>query len=293
MARLKDFEKAFLTLYQKRLHFLLEKTPSHFHSCPKEEIFRRARVVGSKILAFQELPRAMDYMRKLLRDPYFFEGTVVLAQRLSGARGRFERSWHAPSGGLWLAIAFYEDFLPEIKGWFPILIGVALAETVQHFGVPAKVKWVNDLWVSGRKLAGVLIEEEVLSGERWALVGVGLNVNNSLPEGLPAISLKEFLGRELSLPEVGAEFLAQLAKYYGLLRAMEARLAEGIELPFAAIFNHFSDTLGRKVRFGKDLTREKGGVGRVLGLDPRGSLVIKTLSGEKIVLSSGEIAYLD
>ncbi|NPA49589.1 MAG: biotin--[acetyl-CoA-carboxylase] ligase [Thermodesulfobacteria bacterium] len=293
MARLRDLEEEISALYHRRLTVLLASEQDPLFGYSGDEIFRRGRIVGSEIFSFERLPRTSEYLRGLLRKEAPFEGTAVLARELTAAKGRFGRHWYASSGGLWLAVAFYEDFLPEIKGWFPLLVGVALAEAVWHFGVPARLKWVNDLWIAGRKLAGVLIEEEIVRDERWLLVGIGLNVNNPLPEGLPAISLKEYLGGELYLPEVAAELLARLAKYYGLFRAVEARLPEGPSLPFEALFFRYTDSIGRLVRFGEDLTRAEEGRGRVLGLNPKGGLVIETLSGEKIDLFSGEIAYLD
>ncbi len=295
MARLKELEKEILTLYQGRLKSLFQESPAFIFSCPKEEVFRRGAVVGSEVFCFERLSRALDKLRELLRKgPSFREGTVVIAEELSAAKGRFDRPWWASKGGLWLAIAFYHDFLPEIRGFFPLYVGVALAETLWHYYVPARIKWVNDLWLAGRKLAGILIEEEVLSDESWALVGVGLNINNNLPAGLPAISVKDYLGQEIPLSQMAAEILVRLTKYYGLLRTFEARLLrEEKSLPLQEPFLFYSDTVGRKVYFGEDLFREEQGQGQVLGLDPKGGLVIKTFSGETITLFSGEIAYLD
>ena len=295
MARLKEQERKILALREGRLATLFETERDYLFSCPKEEVFRRGAVVGSRIFFFSKLSRALERLRELLQEERAFaEGTVVMAEELSAARGRFERPWWASKGGLWLAVAFYQDFLPEVKGFFPLYMGVALAETLWHYQVPACIKWVNDIWLAGKKLAGVLIEEEILSDESWALVGIGLNLNNSLPAGLPAISVKEYLGREIPLCEMAAELLARLAKYYGLLRTLEARLLrEEGPLPFAEPFLAYSDTVGRKVRFGIDLFQEEKGRGRVLGLDPQGGLIIETFSGEKITLFSGEISYLD
>ncbi len=263
---------------------------------PSDEILRRGAEIAQQIYCFEKLPRAMDFLRKRLGESKKFKnGTVAIALEMTGAKGRFTRSWFAPRGGLWLSMAVYDSFLPETRGWLPILVGFSLVETVTSFGVPARQKWVNDVLFQGKKLAGVLVEQEVqVSHERWFLIGVGLNVNNFLLPGLAGISLKECLGKELSLAEVAACFLAHLRKYYGLLLAYEKRFLqeEDIPNPFPALFYEFSDTIGRYVAFAEDITQGEEGRGLVKEIDPRGRLIITTSSGEEIILSSGEILYI-
>ncbi len=293
MAHLKGLVADFTKAYHRALADLKEKEPSLIFGLPKEEVFRRGAIIASDLQVYPELERATEILRRLIaRNPSFKEGTTVVALRLTGAKGRLGRAWFAPPGGLWFSLALYDDFGPETRAWLPLLIGCALAEGVRFFGVPARVKWVNDLLVAGKKLAGVLTEQEVFRGERWSLVGIGLNVNNPLPPDLPAISLREILGHPLPLPEVFGRVAACLAKYYGIFRAAEVRYLAGESLPFKRIFSLFSDTPGRTVVFGQDLQQEAGEIAQVLEIDEKGRLVLQK-EGMRFFFSGGEILYLD
>ncbi|OAG28474.1 biotin--[acetyl-CoA-carboxylase] ligase [Thermodesulfatator autotrophicus] len=292
MKRLVKLEKDILALIEAET---LKFRDNYFYGFSGEEVLRRGREVGQEIFVFERLPRATDFLRqKIKKDPLIKNGLTVLALEMTEAKGRFSRTWVASKGGLWLTIALYDDITPEFKGWVSIIIGFALTETVQAFGVPARQKWINDLWINEKKLAGVLIERSSNYEDAWYLVGVGLNVNNSLPVGLPATSLKEILGHEVNFPEVSAKFLFNLRKYLGLLRACEAHLLQDKKLknPLPGIFKIFSDTIGRYVAFGEDLTEREEGRGVVIDIDDRGRLLIESSSGRQIKLFSGEIKYL-
>ncbi len=262
-------------------------------------VLRRGEDVGQMVLAFEELPRAMDHLRKLLSHTHprpLPNGTVVLAKRLSRARGRFDRRWEASEGGLWMALAFYDDLLPEVKGWFPILFGLAVTKALQTLGAPVALKWVNDVHFAKQKVCGVLIEQDTCQEEVWSLVGLGINVNNDPPQGVPALSLKQILGRELPLEEVFGRVLAEIAGFYGLLKEYEAELLEvryerkRPPNPLQEAFLAFSDTLGERIIFGHNLEKERQ-IGLAKDISPDGALIIETPQGE-IEFLSGEITYL-
>ncbi len=266
------------------------------------EPLRRGADIARVVLAFEELPRAMDFLRKLLDNPFPYlsgplpNGTVVLARRLSQAKGRFGRRWEAKEGGLWMALAFYDDLLPEVKGWFPILFGLAVTKALQALGAPVALKWINDVHLAKQKICGVLIEQAVCRGETWSLVGLGINVNNEPPEEVPALSLRQILGHELSLEGVFGRVLAEIAKFYGLFKEYEAKLLEARYEenkplnPLLEAFLALSDTLGERIFFGHNLDLEYE-IGWAKDISSTGALIIETPQGEMEFLS-GEIAYL-
>src|SRR5512140_2750495 len=94
-------------------------------------------------------------------------GTVVTADEQTAGRGRQGRTWSAPAGRAILCSIVVRD-PPRL---LPLLTGVAVAETV---GEGAQIKWPNDVWHRGRKVAGILVEGRPQEG--WAVVGIGLNV---------------------------------------------------------------------------------------------------------------------
>lgn len=122
------------------------------------------------------------------------ENVVVVADEQTGGRGRLDRSWESPSGGVWLSMLVRPDLPATQAPIITMATAVATARAVEATGVEASIKWPNDVLVDGEKVAGILTEME---GEAdrisWLIVGVGLNANvdeNDLPTGTDATSLQ-------------------------------------------------------------------------------------------------------
>jgi BirA family biotin operon repressor/biotin-[acetyl-CoA-carboxylase] ligase len=103
-------------------------------------------------------------------------GTVVTAAEQTAGRGRQGRSWTAPPGKALLYSAILRP-LDERHLLLPLAVPLAVCEAAEELApeVECMVKWPNDVWVDGRKLAGVLIEAKPQDG--WAVIGVGLNLS--------------------------------------------------------------------------------------------------------------------
>lgn len=111
---------------------------------------------------------------------------LLVADRQTSGRGRAGRPWRAtPQDCLTFSLAWrFERPLHALLG-LPLAVGVALAEALEVFGVPAQLKWPNDVLRDGAKLAGILIEtaSDGRSGHAtWAVIGIGLNLE--VPPGL-------------------------------------------------------------------------------------------------------------
>jgi BirA family biotin operon repressor/biotin-[acetyl-CoA-carboxylase] ligase len=154
---------------------------------------------------------------QLLLPPEAPEGAVAVASEQTAGRGRLGRSWLAPAGTSLLCSV---QLRPEVSGErLPELTGVAAracAEAIATLtGLPADVKFPNDVLVQGRKTAGVLAEAR----EGRVVVGIGVNVN--VPEALlpedvdrPATSLLVETGHEIDRAELLAELLERLELRY-------------------------------------------------------------------------------
>ncbi len=102
---------------------------------------------------------------------------VVQARLQRAGRGRLERRWESPVGGLYLSLVGPSPEPQVSPLWVTVAVGVALVEELAACcGVAAKLRWPNDLMVEGRKLAGMLSERVVgLDGKARVIVGIGLN----------------------------------------------------------------------------------------------------------------------
>lgn len=171
--------------------------------------------VGEKLISFSVLESTNKYaISNIDKLP---SGSVVWALEQTGGYGRFKRRWISPKGGLWFSVVFKPRLLRD-PNLYTKVISVAVVETLQRIGCPAKIKWPNDIVVSDRKLAGILTEV-IFKGTRIAgiVAGIGLNVNNDLPEELKetGISLKDVIGKEMEV----SLLLAILLKKIDALRS--------------------------------------------------------------------------
>jgi BirA family biotin operon repressor/biotin-[acetyl-CoA-carboxylase] ligase len=190
-------------------------------------------------------------------------GTLVTAAEQSAGRGRQGRTWSAPAGRALLCSIIIRD-PPRL---LPLVAGVAVADVV---GAQARLKWPNDILIDGRKVAGILVEGR--PQERWAVVGVGLNV--ALRESDFPAELRE---RAASLG-LGPEAIEPALR--GLLAALTLWLAATPEAVLEAVRSR--DALrGREIRWA-------GGRGRADGIDADGRLLVITEDGPR-ALDAGEV----
>lgn len=186
-------------------------------------------------------------------------GTLVTAGRQTAGRGRQGRAWVAPEGAALLCSLVLRSF-DEL---LPLRAGLAVADLAG-----GRVKWPNDVWVEGRKVAGILAEGRPQEG--WVVLGIGVNVE---PVDFP----EELAGRATTLGRPG-EVEAVLRE---LLDALEERLAEPAGDTLRALRER--DALrGRRVRWA-------GGEGTAAGISDDGGLLVELDGGAETVLAAGEV----
>lgn len=187
----------------------------------------------------------------------------MTAHEQQAGRGRQGRSWSAPPGRALLCSVIVRD-PPRL---LPLAVGVAVASLV---GDDARIKWPNDILAEGRKVAGVLVEGR--PQERWAVVGIGVNVAVSIDELPP--ELRTRAGTLGLAPEAIEDWLGRLLDGLGAwLEAAEDEILTAVRA---------RDTLlDQRVRW-------PGGSGTGAGIDGDGRLVVATADG-RIALDSGEV----
>jgi BirA family transcriptional regulator, biotin operon repressor / biotin---[acetyl-CoA-carboxylase] ligase len=190
-------------------------------------------------------------------------GTLVTAGEQTAGRGRQGRTWTAPAGRALLC----SMIVREPPRLLPLAAGVAVAEAV---GDQALLKWPNDVLVAGLKVAGVLVEGR--PAERWAVVGIGLNVALAEDDFPPELRGR---GGTLGLPVSAIEptLAALLTALERWIDATEADLLDAVRARDAL--------LGVSVRWA-------GGSGRGAGIDAAGRLIVAT-AGAEVRLDAGEV----
>lgn len=212
------------------------------------------------------------------------EGTLVIAEEQVKGKGRRGRTWLAPRGtSLLFSVVFYPQLLPQEAARLTMAASWAAAEAIEEStGLPARLKWPNDIRVAEKKVGGVLTEM-ALTGEKiqYAVVGIGINVNWD-PAQTPelrdtATSLSVALGREVPrLP---------------LLRSLLVKLEEGYKKAqgggdFHRLWAERLDTLHREVEIdlGGEVVR-----GFAEDVDREGALLLRQSDGSLRRITVGEV----
>jgi BirA family biotin operon repressor/biotin-[acetyl-CoA-carboxylase] ligase len=175
------------------------------------------RFVGQRTLYFPSLTTTMDIARQeaLNNTP---EGTAIIVDEQTAARGRLQRVWLNPQGNIALSVILY----PQKENLHTMIMGASLAvsdciETVT--GIRPDIKWPNDILIKGKKVGGILIESNIRENRViYAIIGIGINVNidvAAFPEiQSKATSLSYELGKDVSRLSLIRQLLKEIESYY-------------------------------------------------------------------------------
>lgn len=237
-----------------------------------------------QVLWYPDLPSTND-LAATLAERGAREGCVVVANAQSAGRGRQGRSWASPAGaGLYVSTVLRpaEHALPLVT----IAAGVAVADGIHAAtGLVPDLKWPNDVFVSGRKVAGVLAEGTSPAAGTYVVLGFGINVSAAAypPEvAAGATNLEEELGRAVDRGLLLAECLCGLAaRYEDLQRGRTKSVVDGWR-------GRAAGTLGRRVQW-----HAAGAVleGVADTIDDNGALVVRTKTGLARV-TAGEVRWM-
>ncbi|MBN1917498.1 MAG: biotin--[acetyl-CoA-carboxylase] ligase [Verrucomicrobia bacterium] len=249
----------------------------------------RTRWIGRTLWCYRETDSTNDIAldRAVEGAP---EGAVVLAEAQRRGRGRFHRTWLSPPGANILAsVILRPEVHPNLVSQLVITAAVAAAETLNAlYKLDAHIKWPNDVYIGGRKIAGILAE---LSAEaeqtKHVVIGIGLNVNMTraqLPRAVrsTATSVHIEIGRTVSRLDVLAEFLARIETGYERWRR------DGFA-PAKARWVALSSSVGRRVEIVSGTTKLTG---LVADLDDDGALILRLDSGLIRKAASGDMTVV-
>ena len=203
---------------------------------------------------------------------------AVVADKQTGGKGRLDRTWASPSGGVWLSALVRPEVPAAHAPLYTLAAAVATARAVRETGVEAQIKWPNDVLVDGRKLAGILTEME---GEAdrvaWLVTGVGVNADID-PARLPA---KDATSLRAKGVDVDRRVLTQrlLEEFHTLHENREAILPA---------WRGYADTLGRRVRVE---TGNRTIEGEATDIEFPGTLQVDTGDGVETV-AAGDCEHL-
>ncbi len=209
------------------------------------------------------------------RDEKYREGDVVLADFQTAGRGQRGHEWHSRKGeNLTFSVVLEPTFVP-IAEQFAVseVVALSLVDMLAEYGIEARIKWTNDIYVGDRKLVGILIEHSLAAATlRRTIVGIGINVNQTeFDASLPnPVSMAQLLGRELNAEEVLQRFLVHLQRNYEVLREMQNSLHQRYNELLYRLGEFHTYALPNGERF----------EAKILGTAPSGALRLENEAGE-------------
>jgi len=249
--------------------------------------------IGSHVYVFREVGSTNAVLRDLA-DAGAQEGTVVISEAQRSGRGRGDHAWFSPPGlNLHVSVLLRPAIALAAAPVFSFIASLALTEALWALGVPAGVKWPNDVLVAGRKVGGARLDVAGDGGRvRYVVLGVGVNVNVPRveleaalgPLAAGATSLQAAVGRAVDRNALAASFLGFVEKWLALYRAN----GPGVVL---------DAWRARDVLAGRRVAVEEGTErpfeGRAAGIDEHGFLHVEDADGVRHTVIAAAVRPLE
>lgn len=237
------------------------------------------REIGRCVRYHDSIPSTMDAAREAAAAglPH---GTLVIAEEQTAGRGRRGRSFYSPAGqNLYFTLVLR---LPlALHRRLPVILPLAVGRAIRAEGVDARIKWPNDIWISDRKVCGMLIDGELTYDGGLGFPGIGVNVNGD-PTKNPELTdvatcLAKELGRSVSREHLLAGICNELEALFGM--PMPALVGEYREL---------SCTLGRPVTVSP--TGGQPFEARALSISDDGELMVRGANGLVVAVNAADVS---
>ena len=240
------------------------------------------KIIGRKIYYFKKLISTNTFAKQKTLEKTT-EGTVVIADTQTKGRGRKNRTWYSPYGGLWFSIILYPNLPPERGMLITMAASVSVAQAIEEItGIKPVIKWPNDLLVNNKKICGILTELDAeIDKINYVIVGIGINVNNDIRDDLEskAISLKEITASPIPRVDLLRYILKHFDKNY--LRLQEPDYIRKLWFSYSKI-------IGKKIMIQEG---ENSIIGVVQDVDESGCLIINSEGKIKRIVS-GDLSFL-
>ena len=209
-----------------------------------------------KIYRYYEVTSTQEIAKKLIDEGK--NNFAVIADYQKEGRGRLERKWISPPGGLYMSVVIKKDDRAFMRA------GVAVVKALKHAGIEANLKWPNDVLVRNKKIAGILVEN--YKGN--SIVGVGINISHA--------PLKEATCIECEGGSINRDKLAKL-----IIKGLKKK-------KFYEEYKQMCSTIGKDVKI---IALNEVIEGRTIDVDSIGRIVVETKNGINKV-AAGDCIHL-
>jgi BirA family biotin operon repressor/biotin-[acetyl-CoA-carboxylase] ligase len=198
----------------------------------------------SEIIRLDTTDSTNQHMTELMKTGNLAEGSVVCCRAQTKGMGQEGNTWESePGKNLTATIVLYPSFLkPEFQFQLTRIISLSVCSVLDKLNLPFRsmIKWPNDIYIDNRKVAGILIRNEISGNSiSGSIAGLGLNVNqNSFPAGISgAVSLFMLTGIEYDLEDILTDWHSGVAYWYGMLAKGNSEIIESAYLERMYLLN--------------------------------------------------------
>lgn len=246
-------------------------------------------IIGRKIYYFDKIDSTQNFALELAQKPHE-NGSLVIAERQTHGRGRLNRRWVSPKGGIWMSILLKPNFESSYTSLFPMVTSLALAVSIEKtLKIKTELKWPNDLTIKGKKIAGILIDASIESNKiDYIIIGIGINfkikpeiVTKSIKSqrnyGITTLIKKDQNANPIELVQ---QFLFELEQSYN--RVVSDSIGQ-----IRKEWSKRSSTIGKNITATTTTGILKG---KAIGIDKTGALLLSN-KGKVQRLLAGDITY--
>jgi BirA family biotin operon repressor/biotin-[acetyl-CoA-carboxylase] ligase len=250
-----------------------------------EKVLHTLFVGKQKIVYRQTTDSTQNIAISLAEENPNPHGIVIIAEQQKSGRGRQKRKWFSPKGGIWLSVILKPHIPTAQITLLPFAAALAVHDAIKKSTeLNAKIRWPNDVTISGKKVAGILIDISTEAEQvNYAVIGIGINANvdssvisSCLENSITVTSISDELGHNTSMLGLTRELLERLEYYYlELERRGPCTIIEK--------WKKNSDILGRKVAVVQNNNKIIQGIAADINDD--GSLLLRTGHDEMKVIA--------
>ena len=236
----------------------------------KEDL--NTKLLGNRIYYFNTIDTTQNFAMKIAskKDE---DGSVIISKKQTGGRGRMNRKWRSPVGGIWMSIIIQPKFDITYTTLVPIAASLALCIAIEKtLKIDTKLKWPNDITLKGKKVAGVLIDASIISNQIENMVlGIGINFkinHNELEKSIKKTpnfyGVTSLVKKNESMSPLIREFLYEMEKTIQLINSGQIKkIRNG--------WTKRSSTIGKNVSI---ITNDGRINGKAVRIDNDGGLII-------------------
>ena len=233
---------------------------------------------------FDELNSTNTYLKKI-GSKGETESQLVIAESQTGGRGRMGRTFYSPNGtGIYFSLLLHPQISAEKSLFLTVMAAVSVAEAVMKYNQKdVKIKWVNDIYIDGKKVCGILTEGAINKEKMldYAIVGIGINViapENGFPDDIKNIATAIFPGnteehiKEIIVADVVNKFFSMYS---------------GVDNDFIRRYKEYSYLTGKEINI---ISGEIIRPATVIDITDDCHLLVKNENGEIEEISSGDVS---